>query len=277
MTLLASLSAPVVWLLDRSGRLVLALLGHAKAKPDTVDDEEIHALIADAETAGVLEPEERSMIAGVMRLGDRQVRAVMTQRLEVDTIDVRDDIATMRRKILASPHSCLVVNDGAADRVAGVVQAKVLLDAFLKGRKFNPKNHIVEAPIVPESMDALDVLSVLKRSRIHVGLVHDEYGHFQGLVTAADILEAIGGEFLTEEGPAEPVIVERDDGSLLISGSASIDEVGAVLGRTFAQRPRLPYGRRVHSRIPWPYPGSRRKFHRRRLEIRGHRSRRAQD
>ena len=98
MTLLASLSAPVVWLLDRSGRLVLALLGHAKAKPDTVNDEEIHVLIADAETAGVLEPEERSMIAGVMRLGDRQVRAVMTQRLAVNTIDVRDDIATMRRK-----------------------------------------------------------------------------------------------------------------------------------------------------------------------------------
>ena len=72
-------------------------------------------------------------------------------------------------------------------------------------------------------------------ARIHVGLVHDEYGHFQGLVTAADILEAIGGQFLTEEGPAEPVIVERDDGSLLISGSASIDEVGAALGRTFAR------------------------------------------
>jgi putative hemolysin len=173
------------------------------------------------------------MIAGVMRLGDRQVRAVMTQRLDVDTIELRDDVATMRRKILASPHSRLIVNDGSADRIAGVVQAKDLLDAFLKGRKVNPRNYVVEAPVIPESMDALDVLAVLKKSPIHVGLVHDEYGHFQGLVTAADILEAIVGEFLTEEGPPAPAIVERDDGSFLISGSAPIDEVAAALGRAF--------------------------------------------
>ncbi|MDP9136803.1 MAG: hemolysin family protein [Pseudomonadota bacterium] len=235
MTLLARLAAPLVWLLDRSGRLVLALLGYTRTKTSTVDDAEIHELIAHAETAGVLEPEERSMIAGVMRLGDRQVRAVMTQRLDVDTIDLKDDVATMRRKILASPHSRLIVNDGSTDQVVGVVQAKHLLDAFLKGRKVNPRNYIVEAPVIPESMDALDVLAVLKKSPVHVGLVHDEYGHFQGLVTAADILEAIVGAFLTEEGPPEPAIVERDDGSFLISGSAPIDEVSAVLGRTFPE------------------------------------------
>ena len=139
----------------------------------------------------------------------------------------------MRRKILASPHSRLIVSDGSADQVVGVVQAKHLLDAFLKGRKVNPRNYVVEAPVIPESMDALDVLSVLKKSPVHVGLVHDEYGHFQGLVTAADILEAIVGAFLTEEGPPEPAIVERDDGSFLISGCAPIDEVSAILGRTF--------------------------------------------
>jgi putative hemolysin len=233
MTLLARLSAPLVWFLDRSGRLVLQMLGYGRARAQTVDDAEIHTLIAEAETAGVLEPAERSMIAGVMRLGDRQVRAVMTQRLDVDTIDIRDDVATMRRKILASPHSRLVVHDGPADRVVGVVQAKDLLDAFLKGRKVNPRNYIIEAPVIPENMDALDVLAVLKKSPIHVGLVHDEYGHFQGLVTAGDILEAIVGEFLTEKGPPEPAIVERDDGSFLVSGSAPIDELAAALATTF--------------------------------------------
>ena len=277
MTVLARLAAPLVWLLDRSGRLALALLGYAPAKTDTVDDAEIHALIADAETAGVLEPEERSMIAGVMRLGDRQVRAVMTQRLDVDTIDLRDDIATMRRKILASPHSRLIVNDGSADRVAGVVQAKDLLDAFLKGRKVNPRNYVVEAPVIPESMDALDVLAVLKKSPIHVGLVHDEYGHFQGLVTAADILEAIVGEFLTEKGQPEPMIVERDDGSFLISGSAPIDEVAAALGRAFPGDRGYHTAAGFHPRAPRAHPGSRRKFHRGRLAVRGHRSRRPPD
>jgi putative hemolysin len=233
MTLLARLSGPLVWFLDRSGRLVLQALGYKRASAQTVDDAEIHALIAEAETAGVLEPAERSMIAGVMRLGDRQVRSVMTQRLDVDMIDIRDDLATMRRKILASPHSRLVVHDGSGDRVVGVVQAKDLLDACLQGRKVKPRNYVVEAPVIPENMDALDVLSVLKKSPIHVGLVHDEYGHFQGLVTAADILEAIVGEFLTEKGLPEPAIVERDDGSLLVAGSASIDELATALGTAF--------------------------------------------
>jgi putative hemolysin len=234
MTLLARLSAPLVWLLDRSGKLVLALLGYGSTRASTVDDAEIHALIADAESAGVLEPAERSMIAGVMRLGDRQVRAMMTPRLDVDMLDLRDDVATMRRKIMASPHSRLVVNDGAADRVAGVVQAKDLLDACLKAGKVNPRNHMVEAPVIPETMDALDVVAVLRKSPIHVGLVHDEYGHFQGLVTAADVLEAIVGQFRTEEGPPEPLIVERDDGSFLVSGATPIDEVAAALGRGFS-------------------------------------------
>ncbi|MBC8038234.1 MAG: DUF21 domain-containing protein, partial [Rhizobiales bacterium] len=90
MTILAKVAAPVVWLLNRSGRVILALLGQSRAKDDTVTDAEIHALIADAESAGVLEPEERSMITGVMRLGDRLVRTVMTPRADVEMIDVKE-------------------------------------------------------------------------------------------------------------------------------------------------------------------------------------------
>jgi putative hemolysin len=93
---------------------------------------------------------------------------------------------------------------------------------------------MVEAPVIPETMDALDVVAVLRKSPIHVGLVHDEYGHFQGLVTAADVLEAIVGQFRTEEGLPEPLIVERDDGSFLVSGATPIDEVAAALGRGFS-------------------------------------------
>ena len=175
------------------------------------------------------------MISGIMRLGDRQVGAVMTPRREVDMIDLGDDEAEIRRKILDSPHSRIIVTDGSPDTIVGVIQAKNLLDAYLKRRKVNPRKFVVKAPIIPESMSALDVITVLKTSPVHVGLVHDEYGHFQGLVTSADILEAIVGEFRTEEGPPEPSIVRRDDGSFLVSGSAPIDELSAALGRSFPE------------------------------------------
>ncbi len=235
MTLLAQVASPFVWLLNASGRAVLRLLGHHRTSPQKVTDEEIHALVAEAESTGVLESQERSMIAGVMRLGDRPVRAVMTQRQQVDAIDLKDDLDTMSRKILSSPHSRIVVTKGSSDVVTGVINAKTLLDAFLKGRNVNPKNYVAKAPIIPETMDALDVVNVLKASPVHIALVHDEYGSFEGVVTSADILEAIVGEFRTEEGPPEPQIVRRKNGSFLVSGTTPMDELSAVLKQSFPE------------------------------------------
>jgi putative hemolysin len=109
MTLLAKVASPAVWLLDVSGRLVLRALGYGRQVEQRVTDEEIKTLIAEAETAGVIEPSERAMIAGVMRLGDRPVRAVMTPRRDVDMVDLSADPATIRRTLLESPHSRLPV------------------------------------------------------------------------------------------------------------------------------------------------------------------------
>jgi putative hemolysin len=236
MMLLSKAASPFAWLLKVSSQIVLRIFGHHRMSDQKVTDEEIHTLVAEAESTGVLEPEERSMISGIMRLGDRQVRAVMTQRREVDMIDLSDDEAEMRRKILSSPHSRIVVTDGSPNTIVGVIQAKDLLNGYLKRRWVSPRKLVVKAPIIPEIMSALDVVSVLKSSSVHVGLVHDEYGHFQGLVTSADILESIVGEFRTEEGPPEPSIVKRDDGSYLVSGTALIDELSAALGRSFPEK-----------------------------------------
>ena len=233
MTVLAKVASPFVWLLNTSGNLALSLLGQRHSHSRQVTDEEIRTLVAEAESSGVIEPQERSMITGVMRLGDRPVRAVMTPRRDVASVDLADDGAMMRKKILETPHSRLVVTDGSPDKVVGVVQAKDLLDASLKRRKFAPQRYVKQAPIIPETMDAIDTVALLKASPVHMALVHDEYGHFQGLVTSADILEIIVGAFRTEAGPPEKHIVVRDDGSLLISGDAPVEELAEVLGLTF--------------------------------------------
>jgi putative hemolysin len=225
MTVLARIASPLVSLLDVSGRLVLKALRY-KAQPEhRITDEEIRTLMAEAETAGVIEPGERAMIAGVMRLGDRPVRAVMTPRREVDMLDLSDDPDDIRKAIVKSVHSRLPVYEGNPEEMLGVVQAKDLLDAYLNGDRPDVRVYVRPAPTVPDTADALDVLDVIKNSPVHIALVHDEYGHFEGLVTNADILEAIVGEFRTEEGRAEPEAVQRDDGSWLIAGSMPVDEM----------------------------------------------------
>jgi putative hemolysin len=230
MMVLAKASLPLVWLLDRSGKALLWLLGHRGEAEEKVSEDEIRTLVVEAENAGVLEPGEKEMIAGVMRLGDLRVAAVMTPRHEVDLVDLSESEAAVATAIRSSNHSRFPVVDGNRDHALGIVNAKDLLDAYLSGQTLDIRKLVREAPIIPETVDARDVVAILRDSAVHVGLVHDEYGTFQGVVTSADILEAIVGAFHTEEGPAELAFVQRDDGSYLISGWMPAAEFAALLG-----------------------------------------------
>ncbi|MGE0500092.1 MAG: hemolysin family protein [Rhizobiaceae bacterium] len=230
MTLIARVAAPVVFLLDISGRALLWLLGQREESADKVTDEEIKMLVAEAETAGVLEADERRMIAGVMRLGDRAVRAVMTPRTDVDWINLQSDEATVRKLLVETPHSRLPAGEGDVDSMIGVVQAREVLAAALAGKAFAIRSHVRQAPIVHDQADALDVLSTLKESDVPMALVHDEYGHFEGIVTPADILEAITGVFRSDLDEGEPTAHEREDGSWLLAGYMPADEMAEHLG-----------------------------------------------
>lgn len=226
---LAKLSLPLVLLLDVSGKLILTLLGRGGVAEDKVSEDEIRHLVSEAESAGVLEPGEKEMIAGVMRLGDRPVGAVMTPRPEVHEIDLNDDPEKIRETVSKSPHSRFPVTDGNRDQPIGVLQAKDMLVAYMHARTPELRSLVREAPIIPASADARDVLAILKSAPVHIGLVHDEYGGFEGVVTATDILESIVGAFHSEQGPPEPAAVSRADGSFLISGWMPVDEFAALL------------------------------------------------
>ncbi len=158
MTALASIASPIVSFLDISGRAVLRALGYRAQPEHRVTDEEIRSLMAEAETAGVLEPGERAMIAGVMRLGDRPVRAIMTPRRQVDMIDLTADPEDIRRTIVESAHSRLPAHAGTPEEMLGVIQAKDLLDAYLRGERPDIRAQLRPAPNVPDTADALDVL-----------------------------------------------------------------------------------------------------------------------
>jgi len=190
MTAMATIASPIVSFLDFSGRAVLSALGYQDRPVHRVTDEEIRSLMAEAETAGVLEPGERAMIAGVMRLGDRPVRAIMTPRREVDMVDLTADPDDIRRTIVESAHSRLPVHAGTPEEMLGIVQSKDLLNAYLRGERRDIRAQVRPASNVPDTADALDVLDAIKGSPVHMALVHDEYGQFEGIVTNADILEA---------------------------------------------------------------------------------------
>lgn len=229
MVLLAKISLPLVWLLDRSGMSLLWLLGQRGDAEEKISEEEIHTLVVEAENAGILEPGEKEMIAGVMRLGDLPIGGVMTPRHEVSMIDLSDTPEAIRVVFSESPHSRLPVFDGDRNAALGIVQAKDLLDDYLSGRTPDMRQLVRQAPIIPETLDARDVVAILRDSPVHMGLVHDEYGTFQGVVTSADILESIVGSFHTEEGPAELAVVKRGDGSYLISGWMTAVEFAELL------------------------------------------------
>lgn len=230
MTLFSKVAWPAVWLLDQSTRLVFRVFGQTTESLAHVTDEEIKTLIAEAETAGVIDKGERQMIAGVMRLADRASIGLMTPRTDVDWIDVTKSEAEIKERLISTPHSRLPVGEGSADTFIGVVQTRELLAAILSDKPFNVRDYVRSAPIIPETTDALHVLTILREANVPMALIHDEYGHFEGLVTPTDILETIAGVFRSDADDREPYATEREDGSWLFSGSMPVDEMADKIG-----------------------------------------------
>lgn len=236
MALVSRIAAPVVWLLDASTRLIFRLFGQSTEPETAVTEEEIKTIVAEAETAGVIEGDERKMISGVLRLGDRAVRGIMTPRTDVDWLDLDADEAALRARLIATTHSRLPVGQGSPDNMLGVVQVRELLPPLLQGRPMDLRAHLREVPVVPDTLDALDALGVLREADVPMALVHDEYGHFDGVVTPADILDAIAGAFRSDEGDDEPEALRREDGSWLLAGWMPADEMAEQLGLTLPER-----------------------------------------
>ena len=226
MTALSRIAAPMVWLLSHSSALVLKLLGASAPVESSVTEEEVKAVVAEGAQAGALETEERHMIERVLRLADKPVRALMTPRNEVDWIDRNATPTEIVNRLKASEVTRFVVAEGRIDNVVGVVHAKDLLDQMLEeGGTLSVAAAMEQAMVLPDSLSALDALERLRHDRVGLALVMDEYGSFEGVVTASDALEAIVGELGGEPQPTTGGgAVQRQDGSLLLDGMMASDE-----------------------------------------------------
>jgi len=231
MALLATAMAPFVWLLDKSSGLILGLLSVRRGDQDQLTAEELHVIFAEATKSGVIEEGERAMMAGVMRLADRPVRELMTPRPEVHWIDLGATVEQLRARIADTPHALLPVADGSVDNMVGVLRVREVLAALLDGQPIDIAAMMRKVEVIPDQIDASDALRVLQRAEVPMAMVHDEYGHLEGLVTPSDVLAAIAGAFVSHQDEGDhPHLVEREDGSLLISGSMPADALSDRLG-----------------------------------------------
>jgi len=225
---LATIVGPVVWLLSASSSGILRLFGLHRAVRPAVTEEELKALLIEGAQAGILETEERDMIERVLRLADKPVRAIMTPRTELAWIDRTDPPKEIAAALKSAPHSRFVVCDGSIDNVVGIVQAKDLLDRLLGGGELSIGAALRQPIIVPDTVTALDALERLKSDPMGLALVMDEYGSFEGLVTAADMLEAIVGD--PTDAATQPVDGGAEgETTLVMDGMMPVDELKARL------------------------------------------------
>lgn len=231
MQWIARLTAPLVWILDKSSASIFWLLGLDRESESKVTAEELHLVVAEASRHGVIEESERAIISGVVRLADRPVREVMTPRTDVDWIDADAGPDAIRERLLETPHTRIPVAEGSVENLLGVVQARDIAVALFSGEAIDLRRLLRKAAVVPDQIDAMDALTALRQAEVPMLFVHDEYGHFEGLVTPADLMSAIAGEFASDADiGTDPQVVVRDDGSLLVSGSMPADALADRIG-----------------------------------------------
>lgn len=234
LSLMAAAMGPFVSLLTASTAGVLKLLRIHDAKGEDITQEEVETVLAEGTSAGLIEPEEKAMIAEVMRLGDLPVRAAMTARREVVWVSLTDTAEQQRADIRACPYSRIVVamSDDLEGEL-GVVHKKDVLDALIDSRKLDLKP-LVQTPLfIPERTSVLKALELLKGSPLHMALVVDEHGVFEGVLTATDLLEMIAGDFPESHDEAASGILRREDGSFLVDGRIDIESLCAALKHDF--------------------------------------------
>jgi putative hemolysin len=234
MRMLSRVAAPLVHLLGVSTELLLKVLGVQASEEPAVTEEEIKVMIRQGAASGMFEESEQEMVERVFRLGDRSIKSLMTPRTEIVWLDLDSPLDDTLKKVIDSAYSRFPVGKGSLDQCLGFVRGSSLLAARLSSIESDQAiqlEALIQPPLyIAESSRALNVLEHFKQAGMHIALLTDEYGGIEGLVTINDLMEAIVGDLPSAEAQDEPMAVQREDGSWLLDGLLSIDELKVLFG-----------------------------------------------
>jgi putative hemolysin len=211
MHFLSRITHPFVWLLTKSGNLIIRLFG-IRRNDNQVTEEEIKAIISEGTEHGAIEETEQEIIERVFHLGDRNITSLMTHRSDIIWFNLDDSEEKIKQKILQEPHSAYPICHNSIDEIKGVVSIK---DLYVSPDNTLFKDIMQPALFIPENNSPYQVLEKFKQSKIHSAFIVDEYGSILGLITLNDILEAIVGDIQQPDVP-DYEIQEREDGSYLV-------------------------------------------------------------
>lgn len=229
MNLLRRLMYPIVWLLSISTKFILKLIGVKNRNEPPVTDEELRFMLKIGAESGVFNKEESVLINEVLRFGDKKATHVMTQRHDVDFLNLNSSPAEILEMAGNTMYSKLLVIDRSIDNIAGVVSVHDILKQYIAKKTIRLADILTDPVYIPEQMLAVRMIELFQRTKNHFGVVVDEYGTMSGIVTLHDLIENIMGDLPLLDDLDEPEIMQREDGSWLADGGMLWSELAEKL------------------------------------------------
>ncbi|AWV98988.1 hemolysin family protein [Arcticibacterium luteifluviistationis] len=222
MMALSRITSPFIWLLSKTSKFLFSLTG-IKESDNSITEEEIKSMAREGATGGSIEEIEHELLQNVFHLGDRKITSLMTNNNEVTFLDLDDTPNENKKKIIASRHSVYPVCNDGINNMVGLLYVKDLLGKSLTTELKSLESNLRECLFIPENNLGYQVLEKFQQERRHFGVIVDEYGNVQGVVTMNDILDALVGD-ISETNEFEFEIFKREDGTFLIDASLPFDE-----------------------------------------------------
>ena len=225
-----TLTMPIVKVLSVSTQVVIKLLGIKETAEEQISEEELRQIIKTAGKQGILRRDETELHQNIFHFSDQRAKSLMTHRLDTEWININESFGSIKDKIRHSAHSKFPVADGEFNNILGVLSTKDFYENLIEQQKSLPE--IIQAPIfITETMFARDVLALFRKHKQYLGIVVDEFGAAEGIITLHDILEAIVGDLPDLDETDEPEIIARDDNSYLVNGAITIRDLHKGLKR----------------------------------------------
>lgn len=248
--------SPLIYVLNLLTNTLVRLLDGSKKEDHSITEEELRMLVNVGEEEGLIDQDEREMIDSIFEFDDTLVREVMVPRIDIIAINVAETLENAVSLVIKVGHSRIPVYEETVDNIIGVIYAKDFLQTYFEPNraKVNLKKLMRPAYYVPESKKVRDLFAELRKEKVHMAIILDEYGGTAGLVTIEDVIEEIVGDIQDEYDQEEKVIESLSDGSLLVDARAPIcdineimeialpdDEFETISGLVFHNLGRLPY------------------------------------